>query len=122
VYHFAFFYTYKYIFKKQYPKNFFKKKLFFIFVFPIKINNQRKLRRQKMDQNLGLIWERCLKFMRDNLSAAENEDVKKLEHSFDLLFDKVQPLSLVNHNLTLLVPSDFYKEYIEENYLLYLCS
>jgi hypothetical protein len=28
--------------------------------------------------------------MRDNLSAAENEDVKKLEHSFDLLFDKVQ--------------------------------
>ena len=55
--------------------------------------------------------------MRDNLSAAENEDVKKLEHSFDLLFDKVEPLSLVNHNLTLLVPSDFYKEYIEENYL-----
>lgn len=26
-------------------------------------------------------------------------------------------MSLVNHNLTLLVPSDFYKEYIEENYL-----
>jgi chromosomal replication initiator protein len=75
-----------------------------------------------MDQNLGLIWERCLKFMRDNLSAAENEDVKKLEHSFDLLFDKVQPLSLVNHNLTLLVPSDFYKEYIEENYLALLSS
>jgi chromosomal replication initiator protein len=75
-----------------------------------------------MDQNLGLIWERCLKFMRDNLSAAENEDVKKLEHSFDLLFDKVEPLSLVNHNLTLLVPSDFYKEYIEENYLALLSS
>jgi chromosomal replication initiator protein len=70
-----------------------------------------------MDQNLGLIWERCLKFMRDNLSASEHEDVKKLEHSFDLLFDRVQPVSLINHNLTLLVPSDFYKEYIEENYL-----
>ena len=68
-----------------------------------------------MDQNLGLIWERCLKFMRDNLSASEHEDVKKLEHSFDLLFDRVQPMSLINHNLTLLVPSDFYKEYIEEN-------
>lgn len=56
--------------------------------------------------------------MRDNLNAAEdNDDLKKLEKSFDLLFDKVQPVSLVNHNLTLLVPSDFYKEYIEENYL-----
>lgn len=56
--------------------------------------------------------------MRDNLNAAEdNDDLKKLEKSFDLLFDKVQPLSLVNHNLTLLVPSDFYKEYIEDNYL-----
>ena len=56
--------------------------------------------------------------MRDNLNAAEdNDDLKKLEKSFDLLFDKVEPLSLVNHNLTLLVPSDFYKEYIEDNYL-----
>ena len=56
--------------------------------------------------------------MRDNLNAAEdNTDLKKLENSFDLLFDNVQPVSLVNNNLTLLVPSDFYKEYIEDNYL-----
>ncbi len=71
-----------------------------------------------MNQDLSLVWEKCLLFMRDNLNAAEdNDDLKKLEKSFDLLFDKVQPLSLVNHNLTLLVPSDFYKEYIEDNYL-----
>lgn len=71
-----------------------------------------------MDQDLSLIWEKCLQFMRDNLNAAEdNDDLKKLEKSFDLLFDKVQPVSLVNGNLTLLVPSDFYKEYIEDNYL-----
>lgn len=71
-----------------------------------------------MDQNLSMIWDRCLSFMRDNLNAAEdNVDLKKLEKSFDLLFDRVEPLSLVNHNLTLLVPSDFYKEYIEDNYL-----
>lgn len=56
--------------------------------------------------------------MRDNLNASEdNEDLRKLEKSFDLLFDKVRPVSLVNGNLTLLVPSDFYKEYIEDNYL-----
>ncbi len=71
-----------------------------------------------MDQDLSLIWERCLQFMRDNLNATEdNDDLKKLEKSFDLLFEKVEPISLVNHNLTLLVPSDFYKEYIEDNYL-----
>lgn len=71
-----------------------------------------------MDENLVMIWDRCLQFMRDNLNAAEdNTDLKKLENSFDLLFDKVQPISLVNNNLTLLVPSDFYKEYIEDNYL-----
>ena len=71
-----------------------------------------------MSQDLSLIWERCLQFMRDNLNATEdNEDLKKLEKSFDLLFEKVVPISLVNGNLTLLVPSDFYKEYIEDNYL-----
>ena len=71
-----------------------------------------------MNENLTLIWENCLQFMRDNLNAAEdNTDLKKLENSFDLLFDNVQPVSLVSNNLTLLVPSDFYKEYIEDNYL-----
>ena len=71
-----------------------------------------------MNENLTLIWEKCLQFMRDNLNAAEdNTDLKKLEKSFDMLFDNVQPVSLVSNNLTLLVPSDFYKEYIEDNYL-----
>ena len=71
-----------------------------------------------MDENLMMIWQKCLQFMRDNLNAAEdNSDLKKLEKSFDLLFDKVQPISLVDNNLTLMVPSDFYKEYIEDNYL-----
>ncbi len=67
---------------------------------------------------LQLIWNQCLQFMRDNLNAAEEQtDVQKLEKSFDLLFDKVFPISLENGNLTLAVPSDFYKEYIEEHYI-----
>ncbi|QOR74104.1 chromosomal replication initiator protein [Cruoricaptor ignavus] len=71
-----------------------------------------------MDQELDLIWDRCLAFMRDNLNASEaDDDLRRLEKSFDLLFDKVKPVSLVNGNLTLLVPSDFYKEYIEDNYI-----
>lgn len=71
-----------------------------------------------MDKNVEMIWENCLQFMKDNLnSLEEGSDLKKLENSFDLLFDRVQPLSLVDGNLTLVVPSNFYKEYIEDNYL-----
>lgn len=71
-----------------------------------------------MDENLKMIWANCLVFMRDNLSALEEtSDLKKLENSFDLLFNNVYPLSLIDGNLTLVVPSEFYKEYIEENYL-----
>ncbi|MDO4225237.1 MAG: chromosomal replication initiator protein DnaA [Bergeyella zoohelcum] len=76
-----------------------------------------------MEQNLSLIWDKCLTFMRENLNAIEDKkDLEKLEKSFDMLFAGVQPLSLVDGNLTLLVPSDFYKEYIEENYLPILAS
>lgn len=75
------------------------------------------------DENLQTVWSKCLQFMRDNLNAVEDEsDLKKLENSFDLLFDKVEPVSLVNQNLTLMVPSDFYKEYIEDNYLTLLSA
>ncbi|MDL1913472.1 MAG: chromosomal replication initiator protein DnaA [Bergeyella sp.] len=71
-----------------------------------------------MGQDLSLIWEKCLQFMRDNLNASEeSDDFNKQKKSFDLLFEKVSPVSLVQGNLTLLVPSDFYKEYIEDNYL-----
>ncbi|MBS1548938.1 MAG: chromosomal replication initiator protein DnaA [Bacteroidetes bacterium] len=71
-----------------------------------------------MNDNLMLLWDNCLQFMKDNLNAAEEQsDLKKLESSFNLLFEKVQPVSLVDNNLTLMVPSDFYKEYIEDNYL-----
>ena len=70
-----------------------------------------------MNQELSLIWEKCLQFMKDNLNAMEGKDPEKLAKNFNLLFEKVEPISLINHNLTLLVPSDFYKEYIEDNYL-----
>ena len=51
-----------------------------------------------MDQNLGLIWERCLKFMRDNLSASEHEDVKKvpgvkIEFEYEIYNDSKQKIT-----------------------------
>lgn len=71
-----------------------------------------------MNQELPLIWDRCLQFMRQNLSAMkENQSEEKALRDFNLLFEKVEPISLNNNNLTLLVPTNFYKEYIEENYL-----
>jgi len=71
-----------------------------------------------MDVNITTIWDNCLCFMRDNLSSIEEkEGVSSLDDSFDLLFSKVKPISLVDKNLTLQVPSDFYREYIEDNYL-----
>lgn len=75
-----------------------------------------------MEHDLLNIWQKCLQFMKDNLNANETEDLGKLEDSFHLLFDKVQPLSLVENSLTLGVPSNFYKEYIEENYIALLSS
>lgn len=71
-----------------------------------------------MDENLKLIWGDCLFFMRENVASLnDGADLKKLENSFDTIFSKVYPLSFVEGNLTLVVPSEFYKEYIEENYL-----
>ena len=71
-----------------------------------------------MNQELSFIWERCLQFMRENLDAQqESEESKKLRKSFDITFERVYPISWVDGNLTLYVPSDFYKEYIEENYI-----
>ena len=56
--------------------------------------------------------------MRENLNALEeNSDFKKLEGSFDLLFSKVHPIALIDFHLTLYVPSYFYREYIEDNYI-----
>lgn len=76
-----------------------------------------------MNSNITKIWENCLRFMRDNLSSIEEkEGVSSLDDSFDLLFSKVKPISLVDKNLTLQVPSDFYREYIEENYLTLLSA
>ncbi|WP_034985787.1 chromosomal replication initiator protein DnaA [Bergeyella zoohelcum] len=71
-----------------------------------------------MNEQLVNIWEKCLSFMRENLNALEDSsDFKKLENSFDLLFTKVHPVSLIENRLTLYVPSYFYREYIEDNYI-----
>lgn len=75
-----------------------------------------------MEQDLLIVWQKCLQFMKDNLNANESENLNELESSFHFIFDRVYPISLVDFNLTLGVPSNFYKEYIEEHYISLLSS
>ena len=53
------------------------------------------------------VWNRCLDVLRDNL----NED------TFKTWFGPVKPVSMMEQKLTIEVPSDFWREYIEEHFL-----
>ena len=53
------------------------------------------------------VWNRCLDILRDNL----NED------TFKMWFGPIKPISLQDQRLTIEVPSDFWREYIEEHFL-----
>ncbi len=53
------------------------------------------------------LWDRCLAIIKDNIGV----------EAFDCIFKPVTSFSFENRLLTLLVPSDFVREQIEENYL-----
>ena len=53
------------------------------------------------------VWTRCLEILRDNL----NED------TFKTWFGPIKPISLEDQRLTIEVPSDFWREYIEEHFI-----
>ena len=53
------------------------------------------------------VWNRCLDILRDNLN----------ESTFKTWFGPIKPISLEESRLTIEVPSDFWREYIEEHFL-----
>ena len=53
------------------------------------------------------VWARCLDIIKDNVPP----------ESFRTWFGPVKPMSLVNNVLTIEVPSDFWREHIEEHFL-----
>lgn len=59
------------------------------------------------NRNINQKWEQCLAIIRDNVS----------EQAFKAWFSPLKPVSLEDSVLKLSVPSDFYREYIEENYI-----
>lgn len=60
-----------------------------------------------MDREFENLWQECLQIFRDNLS----NDV------FKAWFEPIQPVSYSDNKLTLLLPSHFFYEYLEENYI-----
>ena len=57
--------------------------------------------------NCNEVWGRCLAIIRDNIPEA----------SFKTWFSPIKPVSLEGSVITVEVPSDFVKDYIESNYL-----
>jgi chromosomal replication initiator protein len=60
-----------------------------------------------MDNHHDLIWENCLKVIRDNVPSI----------SFRTWFEPIIPLKVNRNILTIQVPSPFFYEYLEEQYI-----
>ena len=64
----------------------------------------------EMSKDCQTVWRNCLQVIRENIP----------EQSFKIWFEPITPLKLVNNVLTIQVPSQFFYEFIEENYILLL--
>ena len=53
------------------------------------------------------VWNNCLNFIQQNIDPKQ----------FNLWFRAIRPVSLVESTLTIEVPSEFFREYIEDTYL-----
>ncbi len=60
-----------------------------------------------MEQNCQYIWDSCLRVIADNIN----------ETSFKTWFVPIRPVKLENNTITIEIPSHFFYEYIEENYI-----
>jgi len=60
-----------------------------------------------MNNNYIAVWNRCLSVIKDNV-----QDI-----SYKTWFEPIVPLKLENHILTIQVPSPFFYEYLEEQYI-----
>ena len=54
-----------------------------------------------------LIWEKCLRIIKDNISV----------QSYKTWFEPIKPITLDNNVLTIQVPSQFFYEWLEEHYV-----
>ncbi len=60
-----------------------------------------------MQRDYNLIWNKCMNFFKDNL----------LDSAYSTWFLPIRPTKIEENTLTLEVPSGFFHEYLEENYI-----
>ena len=60
-----------------------------------------------MENTPEKVWNNCLKFIQDNIS----------EQNFETWFQPIRPIKLNQNILTVEVPSKFFYEWLEENYI-----
>jgi chromosomal replication initiator protein len=53
------------------------------------------------------VWNNCLRFIQQNIDPKQ----------FNVWFRPIRPVSLVESTLTVEVPSEFFREYLEDAYL-----
>lgn len=63
-----------------------------------------------MEKDYQRVWEECLSFIKDNLAGKENEKV------FSTWFEPIVPVNLDGSTLIIQVPSQFFYEWLEQNY------
>lgn len=96
--------------KKAIANNFFYHFFFLTFV-SAKVNKTPLFIFSMSEQNYIEVWNRCLSVIQDNLP----------ENTFKTWFTPIRPIALEGSVLSIEVPSDFWREYIEENFLNLLC-
>ncbi len=60
-----------------------------------------------MKKNCKAVWDNCLNVIKDNIS----------HQSFKTWFEPIKPVKLLDHVLTIQVPSQFFYEWLEEHYI-----
>jgi chromosomal replication initiator protein len=61
-----------------------------------------------MSTNHNEVWDRCINVIKDNLDSSR---------TFDTWFRPIEPLMIRNNVLTISVPSTFFYEYLEDQYI-----
>lgn len=75
-----------------------------------KLNVSLNENQMLMQEEAQVLWEKCLKMIKDNIAI----------ESFNTWFLPIKPLQLEGKALTLLLPSHFFHEVLEQNYVLLL--